>query len=473
MTCIAFGTSGWRGIIADDFTFRGVRAVSQAIAEHLLKEQLAGQGVVIGYDTRFLSEEFAGEATVILVRNGIPVFLCEKPAPTPVVAYEIVRRKAGGGIIMTASHNPYHYNGFKFSTPDGAPPLPEVTGRIEKKANELLEGPDPGPVHLHEGKGTGLLHRIDPKPFYLEQLQRMVDFDAIRQGHLTVVVDPLYGAGQGYLDQAAEAAGMRVHVLHEMRDPLFGGGSPDPSEEKLQELKAAVLNHGASLGLATDGDADRYGIIDADGSFINPNQVLALLVQHLAETRGRKWGVARTVATSHLVDRVAEGYSLPLYETKVGFKYIGELLLEDKIIIGGEESAGLSIRGHVPEKDGILACLLVAEMVALRKRPVKGLLQELYAKVGTLVTKRIDLPLSQDRLAQLHATLQDPPKAFAGRKVTEVGRLEGTKLILEDGSWLLARPSGTEPVVRVYLEASSEEEIRALAEAAKALVEGV
>jgi len=470
---IVFGTSGWRGIIADDFTFRGVRAVSQALAEHLLQEQLAGRGVVIGHDTRFLAEEFAREAAGILVKNGIPVFLCEKPVPTPVVAYEIVRRKAGGGITMTASHNPYPYHGFKFSTADGAPPLPEVTRRIEERANELLKGLDPGPVSLHEEEGHGLLHRIDPKPFYLEQLQRVVDFEVIRRGRLTVVADPLYGAGQGYLDQASEAAGMKVSVLHGRRDPLFGGSSPDPSEERLQELKAAVVEKGANLGLATDGDADRYGIVDADGSFINPNQILALLVEHLAETREGRGGVARTVATSHLVDRVAKYHNLPLYETKVGFKYIGELLLEGKILIGGEESAGLSIRGHVPEKDGILACLLVAEMVALRGKPVKALLHELYAKVGTLLTRRIDLPLSQDRLVRLHAVLQDPPKTFAGQGVVEVGRLEGTKLVLEDGRWLLIRPSGTEPVVRVYLEASSEEGLRTLTEAARAFVEGL
>ncbi len=244
---IAFGTSGWRGDIADDFTFRGVRAVSQAIVEHLLQEQLAGRGVVIGHDTRFLSEEFAREAAAILVKNGIPVFLCEKPVPTPVVAHEIVRRKAGGGIIMTASHNPYAYHGFKFSTPDGAPPLPEVTGRIETRANELLQGPDPGPMPL-EGREKALLHRIDPKSFYLEQLQRVVNFDTIRQGNLTVVVDPLYGAGQGYLDRAADLAGMQVHVLHERRDPLFGGGSPDPAEERLEELKTAVVEQGMRIG---------------------------------------------------------------------------------------------------------------------------------------------------------------------------------------------------------------------------------
>ncbi|MBI2113585.1 MAG: phosphoglucomutase/phosphomannomutase family protein [candidate division NC10 bacterium] len=465
MDRIAFGTSGWRGVIADDFTFAGVRAVSQAIAEYV-KDQgpgAGGQGLVVGYDTRFLSEVFALRAAGVLAAHGVRAFLCERDTPTPVVAHEILRRRTAGGIIVTASHNPPEYNGLKFSAAWGGPALPAATRQIEERANAILAG-DPVPeLSLAEAQDRGLLERIDPRPAYLERLRGLLDLETIRRARLRVVMDPLYGSAQGYLDSLLREAGCELTVLHDWRDPYFGGRSPEPSEAHLRELASRVVETGADLGLATDGDADRFGLVDADGSFLEPNYFLGLLLHHLVKARGWTGGVARSVATSHLVDAVARRLDIPTYETPVGFKYVGELIAQDKVVLGGEESAGLSVKGHVPEKDGILACLLAAELAASRGRMrLQALLQELYAEVGTVLARRLNFRLESRLVAGLRERLKEPPGRLADRAVTEVKRLDGVKLILEDGSWLLLRPSGTEPVVRLYAEASTERQLDAL-----------
>jgi len=300
----------------------------------------------------------------------------------------------------------------------------------------------------------------------------LVDFKAIAAAHLRVAVDLLFGTARGYLDQALREAGCDVQVLHDSRNPAFGGHAPDPSEENLQELAVAVRSAGCHLGLATDGDADRYGILDRDGSFIEPNYILALLLRHLIKARGWRGGVARSVATSHLVDAVASHLGVPLYETKVGFKYLGQLITQEKVVLSGEESAGLSIQGHVPEKDGILAALLVTEMVAMADgKSVLGLLEALYAEVGTVIhARRLNFHLSPQQQQRLATRLKNLPAQVAGLRVVHVGTLEGTKLLLEDGSWLLVRPSGTEPVVRLYMDAHSEEQLDELTMAARALL---
>ena len=462
---ITFGTSGWRGVIADDFTFTGVRAVSQAIAEYV-KEQgpgAGGQGVVVGYDTRFLSEAFAARAAGVLAAHGVRAFLCERDTPTPVVAHEILRRRTAGGIIVTASHNPPEYNGIKFSASWGGPALPAVTRQIQERANAILATGDVPTLSLAEAESRGLAERIDPRPAFLDRLRALVDLPTLRRASLKVVVDPLYGSGRGYLDDLLREAGCQVTVLHDWRDPTFGGGSPEPSEEKLRELASRVVQTGAHLGLSTDGDADRFGLVDADGTFLEPNYFLGLLLSHLVRARGWTGGVARSVATSHLLDRVAQHLNIPVYETPVGFKYIGELITQDKVVLGGEESAGLSVKRHVPEKDGILACLLAAELVASRGRMrLQALLQELYAEVGTVLTRRLNFHLEPRLVAGLRERLKEPPARLADRAVKEVKRLDGVKLILDDGSWLLLRPSGTEPVVRLYAEASTERQLDAL-----------
>ena len=476
MDRIKFGTSGWRGIMAEDFTFAGVRAVSQAIAEYVRGRGpgAGGRGVVIGYDTRFQSEAFAAQTARVLAVHGVRAFLCQRDTPTPVIAYEILRRRTAGGIIITASHNPPEYNGVKFSAEWGGPALPAITKQIEERANGILAEPEGARVQelpQAEAEARGLLQRIDPRPTYLDRLRSLVDLETIRRARLKVVVDPLYGSGQGYLDALLQEAGCEVTVLHAWRDPSFGGRPPEPSEVGLRELSARVRETGAHLGLATDGDADRFGMVDADGSFLEPNYFLGLLLSHLAKARGWSGGVARSVATSHLVDAVARQRGIPLYETPVGFKYIGELIAQDKLVLGGEESAGLSVKGHVPEKDGILACLLAAELVASRDRMgLHALLQELYGEVGTILTRRRNYHLEPDVVAGLKARLQEPPTRLADLAVTQVKRLDGVKMILEDGSWLLLRPSGTEPVVRLYVEASTPGQVEALVAEGEGLI---
>ena len=469
---IQFGTSGWRDIIAENFTFANVRLVTRAIAEYLLSQGRPESGVVVGYDTRFLSEAFAAEAAAVLAAHGVQVFLCDRDAPTPVVAYEVVRRGAAAGLNVTASHNPPEYNGLKLSGPSGGPAQPAVTDRIEARVRELLGEPEAPYSSLQEMEAKGLVARIDPRLTYLARLRELVDFKAIAAAHLRVAVDLLFGTARGYLDQALREAGCDVHVLHDSRNPAFGGHAPDPSKENLQELAVAVRSAGCHLGLATDGDADRYGILDRDGSFIEPNYILALLLRHLIKTRGWRGGVARSVATSHLVDAVARHLGVPLYETKVGFKYLGQLITQEKVVLSGEESAGLSIQGHVPEKDGVLAALLVTEMVAMADgKSVLGLLEALYAEVGTVIhARRLNFHLSPQQQQRLATRLKSLPAQVAGLRVVQVGTLEGTKLLLEDGSWLLVRPSGTEPVVRLYMDAHSEEQLDELTMAARALL---
>jgi phosphoglucomutase len=476
MGVIKFGTSGWRGIIAEDFTFAGVRAVSQAIGEYVTAQESGakGRGVVIGYDTRFMSEAFAAEAARVLAAQGIRVFITDRDAPTPVIAYEIIRRSAAGGIIVTASHNPPEWSGVKFSAAWGGPALPAATKEIEARANAILAdrqaGGAPGKSPA-EAEASPLIERIDPREVYLERLRALVDLPTLHRAHLKVVVDPLYGSARGYLDRILREVGCDVALLHDWRDPYFGGRSPEPSAEGLRDLASRVVATGAHLGLATDGDADRFGLVDADGSFLEPNYFLGLLLSHLVKARGWTGGVARSVATSHLVDAVARQFSIPVFETPVGFKYIGELIAQDKVVLGGEESAGLSVKNHVPEKDGILACLFAAELVASHGgRRLMDLLSALYAEVGTILTKRLNYHLEPRVVAGLRARLEEPPKRLADRAVIQINRLDGVKMILEDGSWLLLRPSGTEPVVRLYAEASTERQLDAIIAEGKSLI---
>jgi alpha-D-glucose phosphate-specific phosphoglucomutase len=473
MDGIRFGTSGWRGIMAEDFTFAGVRAVSRAIGEYVRAEEpgAAARGMVVGYDPRFLSEAFAAEAAQALAAEGIRVFLTDRDTPTPTIAYEIIRRNAAGGIIITASHNPPEWNGLKFSAAWGGPALPAATQRIEARANAILaEGGRTGASRMPRAEASRLIERMDPREAYLDRLRALVEFSALRRARLRVVVDPLYGAGRGYLDRLLLEAGCEVTVLHDWRDPYFGGRPPEPSAEGLRELAARVVESGAHLGLATDGDADRFGLVDADGSFLEPNYFLALLLDHLVRARGWTGGVARSVATSHLVDAVARHLKIPVFETPVGFKYIGELITQDKVVLGGEESAGLSVKGHVPEKDGILACLLAAELVATHGGSLAARLRALYDTVGTILTRRLNYHLEPGAVDRLRARLEEPPQRLADRAVVQVSRLDGVKMILEDGGWLLLRPSGTEPVVRLYAEASTPGRLEALVAEGKALI---
>ncbi len=452
---IRFGTSGWRALIADQFTFANVRLAVAAIAGHVCS-RAKSPILIVGYDPRFLSEEFAATASDILRAHGIRVLLCTGPAPTPAIAYEILRRKTDGAINFTASHNPAEYHGLKFSAADGGPALPEVTKDIEARAAKIASSASGSAHGVRPATPRGSQEMIDPREPYLARLLEIVRLPLLLQAKLKIVCDPLHGCGAGYLDRLLTAEGIDSSAIRTNRDVLFGGTGPDVSEENLRPLSEAVKERGANAGLATDGDADRFGIVDADGTFVSPNHILALLYDYLVESRGWRLGAARSVATTHLLDAAARHQGLTVHETPVGFKYIGEFIKKDAIALGGEESAGLTIRGHVPEKDGILACLLVAEMIAARRAPLGEQLKTLFKKVGgEFWPIRENLHLGEAVKARTVARLRENFQEFQGRRVSRVDRTDGLKLIFADGSWLLLRLSGTEPLLRVYAEAAT------------------
>jgi phosphoglucomutase len=458
---ITFGTSGWRAIIADEFTLANVRLVTGAIAS-ILNEEAAGGSVIVGYDTRFLSERFAAECATEFAGEGFESYLTTRETPTPTLSHAIRTKGARGGINFTASHNPPQYNGMKFSTADGAPALPEVTKKIEERIAEFQSGRARKP----ERKVSAEALAFDPREDYLNDLGARVDFAKIASASLKLAYDPLWGTGRGYLDEVLRRHGSQVYTVHDYRDVLFGGHSPEPSEENLDEMRQLVLDKRLSLGVSTDGDADRFGFIDRDGSFVSANHILALVLDYLCETRP-EWtgGVARSVATTHLLDRVAKRRGRQVYETPVGFKFIGELVNQDKIILGGEESAGLTVKGHFPEKDGILACLLVIEMVASRGATLGEMLEELFRKDGALYSERVGIKLTPEVKDRLQKRLSsDPPDSIGGRRVAEVNRMDGVKYIFDDGSWILLRMSGTEPIVRCYAETNTKKDLEVLLE---------
>ncbi|MDP9193326.1 MAG: phosphoglucomutase/phosphomannomutase family protein [Acidobacteriota bacterium] len=463
---IKFGTSGWRGIIGEDFTFDNVRIASQGIANYLKKNKQPGSGVIVAYDTRFLSEKFASEAAKILAFNGIQAFLCTRDVPTPCVSFETIRRKAMGAINFTASHNPPEYNGLKFSTSTGAPALPEVTRQIEHEIHLVQEKNE----RLDVYERTELIEEIDPKDRYLKELHQKVDVDVIRESAPRIAIDSLYGTSRDYLDYFLLESGIEVKIIHNYRDPYFGGFSPECSEKNLVDLRTVVAEEHFDLGLATDGDADRFGIVDDRNRFVPANTVLGLLAIYLKRHRNIPGGLARTVATTHLIDAIARKLDVPLYETQVGFKYIGELILENKIAFGGEESAGMSMYRHLPEKDGILACLLVAEMVSRTRKKLSALIEEMHAEFGTFHSKRIDLKVTNQLRETLASKLENPPRQLDDLVVRDVNTTDGVKLIFDDQTWLLFRLSGTEPVARLYAEASTPKDLKHLVELGRKFV---
>ena len=457
MESIKFGTSGWRAILGEGFTFRNVRIVSQAIAQVLRQAKIGQQGVIIGHDSRFMGEQFAQAGAEVMAAHGIPVLLCDRETPTPTISAQILHHHLAGGMNISASHNPPEYNGIKFTPEWGGPALPETTQAIEQRIIPLLHGEHVKWVPIEQAKKNGMVRSFDPKPEYFSLLEKHVDTETIRRADLRIVMDPLYGTSRGYLDEFLRQAGAKMAVLHHWRDPYFGGLPPEPNVNTTEELKKTVRSEKAQLGVATDGDADRFGIVDQDGTFVEPNLVIALLLDYLITTRGWKGHVGRSIATTHLVDRVAAYHGLGVEETPVGFKYLGGLLSEGKIMLGGEESAGLSIQGHVPEKDGILACLLVSEMVARTGKSLGDLSADLATRVGSMFNKREDLRIAEPMRASLEKVKQSPPDTFAGQRVKEVKTLDGCQFLLQDGSWFLFRPSGTEPLVRCYGESTTQE----------------
>jgi len=463
-TQIKFGTSGWRAVMAEEFTFANVQRAVHGMARYVASQKPEGAKVIVGRDPRFLGETFCAMAADILAGYGITPLAIAEPAPTPTISYAVIQSKADGAINFTASHNPPEYNGIKFSTPDGAPSLPEVTKAIEA-AIAAYDADPQAPL----GKKAEV-QAIDPRRMYLSRLREIVDLEVIAKAGVKVAFDPLWGAARGYSDALLREAGVTVATVHDYRDVLFGGRAPEPDDHLLEDLRHKMREMGASIGIATDGDADRFGIVDADGTFLQPNYIIALLFDYLVESRGWKNGVGKSVATTNLINALAEKHKIELHETPVGFKYIGELIKQDKIVIGGEESAGLSIRKHVPEKDGVLAGLLCCEMVARRGATLRKQLADIFAKVGSYYPLRENFRLTHEVKEKFTKKLRSDPAEFHGAKVASVVRTDGLKLVLGDGSWVCYRLSGTEPVVRVYSEARSQEGLAKLSAAAKAWI---
>lgn len=478
---IKFGTSGWRDIIAEGFTFPKLRICVQAISEQIFKEKNHNRPVVVGYDTRFLSELFAKEAANILANNGLEVRFSQRDVPTPVVAFEILRSQAAAGINITASHNPYTYNGLKYSSAWGGPALPETTHAIEAlctmiKDDEVALKPQSGHAELTEK----LIRKEDFHATYVKHIKSLLDPKAFKKKKLKIVVDVLHGTGRGYLAELLRELGCDVEVIHESRDVMFGGRGPDPSTEGMEELINHVKKSKANLGLATDGDADRFGVVDSDGTVISANEILALLTRYLHVSRGWTGVVAKSVMTTHAIDAVCRKYGLALKETPVGFKHIGEVMkeaesiypsTEGEFVMGAEESGGFTMRGHVPEKDGVLACLMVAEMAASTGRTIKEELKSLHEDVGIYLSRRVNIHASTEIVSSLRDQFATkPPVQINDLHVHRIVDLDGYKFIFPGGSWLGVRFSGTEPVVRVYYEGSSAQQLEVLHKAGESLL---
>jgi alpha-D-glucose phosphate-specific phosphoglucomutase len=445
---IKFGTDGWRAVISDEFTFANVRIVAQAIAQYVNNHDMAKKGIIIGYDTRFLTEHYAEEIIKVLHGNGISCSMTERDTPIPVVAFSVKDRNAGGAIMITASHNPPQYCGMKFIPYYAGPAFADITDEIEKNVKN---------GKTVESKVSLKIERFNPMNRYMKHLKEIIDFDLIKKAGLNIAYDALWGTGRGYLDKILQESGCRVSMIHGYRDVLFGGITPDPVGDHLKELKDLVLKERCAAGLATDPDADRFGVVDEKGNYLTANQVLPVLFAYLVDERGDTGSVVRSIATTHMMDAIAEYHGIKVHETPVGFKHIAQIMLKEPVIIGGEESGGLSIGDHIPEKDGILANLLICEMIARRKMPLSKLIKEVSDKYGAFYNKRINLKLSPSAKETLMQLLEkEPPARSSGAKLSHISKVDGVKLIFDDKSWILIRPSGTEPMIRIYYENSSE-----------------
>ena len=469
---IKFGTDGWRGIIAEDFTFDNVRICAQAIAEYLKQNRLDKQSMVIGYDTRFASEDFAAAAAEVIAGNDIRVHLCLKPAPTPVVSFAVPATKSAGAIVITASHNPGSWNGFKYKCQDGASASGEITSQIERNITSLTRrGGRVKRLVLNRALKKGVVDYVDPSPAYFEHLSHFVDMEGLRRQKLNIIVDPMYGAGIGYFKTLLQGGNLRITEINAERNPSFPQINPEPIAKNLTRLSRLVVEQKADVGLATDGDADRIGIIDERGQFLTQHQVFALLCLYLLEVRGERGAMVRTLTSTMMLSRLGDLFDVAVYETPVGFKYVAPLMMEKNAIIGGEESGGYGFRGHVPERDAILAGLYFLDFMVKTEKTPSQLLDYVYSKVGPHYYDRRDFHISAaKRQTILHRLSSSSPDSIAGTKVTKIDTTDGFRFFLGDASWLLIRFSGTEPLVRIYSEAESLERAGALLEEGKKLI---
>lgn len=466
---IMFGTDGWRGIIADDFTFANVAACAQALADYLREQGPEGRTVVIGYDTRFASESFAAICAEVLAANAIGVLLSNRAVPTQVTSYGVVHTGSAGAIMITASHNPPQWNGFKVKSEIGSSAEPNVTSELEKRIADVIARSSVKRMPLADALKGGQVNMIDLEPPYLEHLSQLVELDKLRQAGLNVLVDSMFGAGAGYLKRLLKGGTLKLTEIHSERNPSFPGmQQPEPIAHNLTGLISRVKRAHYSVGLATDGDADRLGVVDENGEFLTQLQVFALLCLYLLEIRGERGALVKTTTTTSMVFRLAELYGVSALETPVGFKYVAPVMIANNALIGGEESGGYGFRGHIPERDGILAALYFLDfMVRARKTPTQ-LIRHLYSKVGPHYYDRLDLEFNPgDRQGIMSRFAQTTPGEIKGEKVVKIDRSEGIRLFLSDGSWLFIRLSGTEPIMRVYAESPSKEESVSLLQVGK------
>lgn len=465
-TPIKFGTDGWRGIIADTFTFQNVRLAAQATADYLKTVQASERAVFIGYDVRFFSRKFAQLTSEVFQANGFRVVMLDRPFPTPYVSFEVRRRGFPGGVVITASHNPPVFNGFKVKAHFGGSATPSITAQIE---TNLAKTHSNATVRHGERDSTEV---VTPEQYYFDHLKSLVDWDRIAKSKLKIVVDSMHGCGGFILEQMLRDTSCSIRTIRGNPDPLFGGIHPEPMMPQLQPLCDAVRQSKADVGLATDGDADRLGIVDETGTYMNTLQTLCLLLLHAYRNRGWRGAVVRTYSQSLLVPRIASALGLDLYEVPIGFKNIGELMLDREILIGGEESGGIGLSRHLPERDGIFVNLLMLDLLAASGKTCTELVREMWREFGEFHYDRRDLHVPiQAGHAVISKWHTEPPMTLAGRRVREVGKMDGAKVFLDHDSWILFRQSGTEPVLRVYCEAPTQSSVQEIISAGLQFVE--
>ncbi len=483
---IHFGTDGWRAVISDSFTFANLRMVTQAIADavasgHFNKKDDDANSpdpkkFVVGFDTRFLSDRYAGEISRVLAANGYTVHLTQADAPTPAISYAVKNLNAIAGIVLTASHNAPRYNGIKLKASYGGSALPAQCRRVEVYINDNEEqARGPNLMSFSKARELNLIKKFNPIPAYYEHLRGLINSDLIADNPQNVVVDSMYGSGRGAIKGFLQGTGCEVAEIRHKLNPGFGGIHPEPIGANLDALASAVSTGMGDFGLATDGDADRIGAMDGRGNFVDPHKIMALALKHLVEKRGMSGAVVRTVSTTRMIDRLAKKYGLTVYETPVGFNHIADYMMNEDILIGGEESGGISFKGHIPEGDGVLMGLLLVEMVAAAKKPLHEMVEDLLNEVGPAYYQRTDIRLKRpvEKAEMTEFLSKQAPAKIAEQNVSEISASDGMKYILSDDSWLLIRPSGTEPVLRVYAEGRSKETVRALLQYGESVAESV
>ena len=463
---IRFGTDGWRAVISDTFTFENLRLVAQAIADYVWEiSERESPEVVVGFDTRFLSDRYAREVARVMAGNGIMAHLTRADAPTPAVSYAIVDKKAAAGIMITASHNPPRYNGLKLKAAFGGSALPSQAHQVEAQLERnQLQARGPNMMSYEKALQQKMINVFDPAWAYYQHISELLDLDIISEAELRVVADAMYGSGRGAFRDLLSRSRCTLYEIRGEMNPGFGGIHPEPMGHYLQALSAAIQAKHADVGLATDGDGDRIGAMDSKGNFVDPHHIFALILRHLVKDRGWKGAVVKTVSTSRMINRLAQRYNLQLYETPVGFNHIANHMLTNDILMGGEESGGLSVKGHIPEGDGILMGMLLLEIMATEKASLHELVADIQQEVGPAKYARTDIPLKHPvpKAEMVKRLSADAPTHLAGQTVVDVSTVDGVKYILADDAWLLIRPSGTEPVLRVYAEAPSQEEVAEL-----------